>query len=126
MAPPGRIFLSHKTVDKTIVRDYKATLEMVGLRPWLDEDDLHAGVELHRALQKGMKDSCAAVFFITPAYQDEKFLRAEINYAIARVRDGAGDPLHENLAEKVGQDQRQWTQQTTIYPLTKPTPPRTP
>ncbi len=79
---PERIFLSHKSADKDVVRDYKETLELLGLKPWIDEDDLPAGVELHRALQKGMKESCAAVFFITPAYQDEKFLRAEINHAL--------------------------------------------
>ena len=78
----GRIFLSHKSVDKAAVRDYYETLELLGLNPWLDENDLLAGAELHRALQKGMQESCAAVFFITPAYQDEKFLRAEINHAI--------------------------------------------
>lgn len=82
-AVAARIFLSHKSVDKAVVRDFKLTLEMVGLSPWLDEDDMPAGSELHRALQKGMKDSCAAVFFITPAYLDERFLRTEINYAIA-------------------------------------------
>jgi hypothetical protein len=81
-SPPGRIFLSHKTVDKALVRDYDETLELLGLKPWLDEDDMPAGAELHRAVQKGMKESCAAVFFITTAYQDEKYLRAEINHAI--------------------------------------------
>jgi hypothetical protein len=79
---PARIFLSHKSVDKEIVRDFKLTLEMVGLSPWLDEDEMPAGTELHRALQKGMKDSCAAVFFVTPSYVDDKFVRTEINYAI--------------------------------------------
>jgi TIR domain len=82
VSTPARIFLSHKSVDKTVVRDFKLTLEMVGLSPWLDEDDMPAGAELHRALQKGIKDSCAAVFFVTPSYVDDKFLRIEINYAI--------------------------------------------
>ena len=80
---PARIFLSHKSANKAVVRDYKQTLELLGLKPWLDEDDLAAGAELHREIQKGMKESCAAVFFITPDYKDEKFLRAEIDYAIA-------------------------------------------
>lgn len=79
----ARVFLSHKSIDKAIVRDFKLTLEMLGLSPWLDEDDMPAGTELHRALQKGMKDSCAAVFFVTPSYVDDNFLRNEINYAIA-------------------------------------------
>ena len=78
----GRIFLSHKSVDKAAVRDYKQTLELLSLKPWLDEDNLPAGAELHRALQKGMKGSCAAVFFVTPWYRDNRYIRTEINYAI--------------------------------------------
>jgi hypothetical protein len=88
---PARIFLSHKSVDKAVVRDFKLTLEMVGLSPWLDEDEMPAGTELHRGLQKGMKDSCAAVFFITPSYVDDKFLRNEINYAITEKTERGDD-----------------------------------
>ena len=33
------------------------------------------------------KDSCAAVFFITHNFKDEKFLGQEVNYAIAEKRD---------------------------------------
>jgi hypothetical protein len=80
---PARIFLSHKSVDKEVVRDYKQTLELIGLRPWLDDDDMTAGAQLHREIQKGMKESCSAVFFITPDFKDEKHLGNEINYAIA-------------------------------------------
>lgn len=86
---PARIFLSHKSADKAVVRDYKKTLELLGLKPWLDEDDLPAGAELHRGIQNGMRDSVAAIFFITPQYKDEQYLRAEINYAIAeKMRRG--------------------------------------
>jgi hypothetical protein len=62
---------------------------VLGLRPWLDEDDLPAGAELERAVQAGMKASCAAVFFITPAFSDVWYLRAVINYAITEKRQRA-------------------------------------
>jgi len=42
-----------------------------------------AGAELHRAIQQGFRDSCAAVFFITPSFKDEAYLRGEINHAVA-------------------------------------------
>jgi hypothetical protein len=83
---PQKIFLSHKGADKPMVRRYKATLEAVGLKPWLDEDAMLAGTELERALLQGFKDSCAAVFFITPRYRDEGYLATEINYALAERR----------------------------------------
>jgi hypothetical protein len=83
---PMKVFLSHKGVDKPKVREFKETLELLGFDPWLDEDAMHAGVELERAIAQGFKDSCAAVFFITPSYIDEQYLATEVNYAIAEKR----------------------------------------
>lgn len=77
-----KIFLSHKGADKPMVRLYKSTLETLGFDVWLDEDAMPAGTALHRGILQGFKDSCAAIFFITPNYKDEGFLETEINYAI--------------------------------------------
>lgn len=81
-----RIFLSHKGVDKTQVINFKQTLEGLGFAPWLDEDAMPAGTALERGILKGMEDSCAVVFFITPSFKDEGFLETEINYAIQQKR----------------------------------------
>jgi hypothetical protein len=59
---PMKVFLSHKGVDKPKVREFKETLELLGFDPWLDEDAMHSGVELERAIAQGFKDSCAAVY----------------------------------------------------------------
>ncbi|HUX29456.1 MAG TPA: toll/interleukin-1 receptor domain-containing protein [Thiobacillus sp.] len=82
-----RIFLSHKGVDKPLVREYFQVLKTIGFDPWLDEDAMVAGVPLERALLNGMKDSCAAVFFVTPDYRDEDFLASEVNYAMIQKRE---------------------------------------
>ena len=79
---PKRIFLSHKSVNKDLVREFKETLKSVGLDPWLDEDEMPAGTSLHRGILDGFKNSCAAVFFITPEFSDEKVIANEIEYAI--------------------------------------------
>ncbi len=81
-----KIFLSHKGVDKTLVREYKKTLEELGFEPWLDEDAMSAGTELERGILQGIQDSCAVVFFVTPNFKDENFLASEVNYAIAEKR----------------------------------------
>jgi TIR domain len=60
---------------------------MLGFQPWLDEDALVAGEGVDRAMLRGMKESCAAVFFITPAFRDTSFLAQEIEYAIAEKRE---------------------------------------
>lgn len=77
-----KIFMSHKGADKPKVRLYKKTLEVMGFDVWLDEDAMPAGTALHKGILQGFKDSCAAVFFITPNYVDEGFLETEVNYAI--------------------------------------------
>lgn len=84
---PKRIFLSHKSSNKPMVREYAKTLQQLGLSPWLDEDDLKAGDTLDRALNKGISDSVAAVFFITPQYEDKRYLASEIDYAIGKKQD---------------------------------------
>lgn len=83
---PMRVFLSHKGADKPMVRTFKRTLEELGFDPWLDEDAMAAGAELERSILQGFKDSCAAVFFVTPSFQDESYLSTEINYAIQEKR----------------------------------------
>jgi hypothetical protein len=84
---PMKIFLSHKGADKPMVREFKRTLEELGFNPWLDEDAMTAGVELERSILKGFKDSCAAVFFVTPSFKDEAYLATEVNYAIQQKRE---------------------------------------
>lgn len=81
-----KIFLSHKGADKPQVRRFFTALKTIGFDPWLDEDAMTAGTELERGILKGFKDSCAAVFFITPNFVDEGYLATEVNYAIAEKR----------------------------------------
>ncbi|HGM6758193.1 TPA: toll/interleukin-1 receptor domain-containing protein [Serratia marcescens] len=84
---PMKIFLSHKSLDKDIVREYKKTLETLGFEPWLDEDDMYAGLNLDRAIHQGFKDSCAAVFFITKNFKDDDYLGDEVDHAIREKRE---------------------------------------
>lgn len=83
---PKKIFLSHKSVDKPVVREYFDLLKAIGFDPWIDEDAMTAGVSLERALLDGMKNSCASVFFVTSNYQDERYLATEIDYAVSERR----------------------------------------
>lgn len=83
---PKKIFLSHKGVDKQMVRTYHATLKELGFDPWLDEEAMSAGANLERALLQGMRDSCAAIFFVTEHYVDEGFLATEVDYAVQEKR----------------------------------------
>ena len=87
MEKPKDIFLSHKSVDKHLVREIARTLSAIGFQPWLDEDKMKAGANLERAIREGFTTSCAAVFFVTPNFADDGFLATEIDYALAEKRD---------------------------------------
>jgi hypothetical protein len=89
-ADTNRVFLSHKSCDKELVRRYMSALRAVGLDPWLDEDAMAAGSHLDHSLLQGLKESCATVFFITPNFQYDGFLKQEIEYAIAEERERNG------------------------------------
>lgn len=78
----NRIFLSHKGANKDKVREYYTLLCDLGFEPWLDEVDMPAGEDPYRGILQGFKESCAVVFFITPEFKDEKFLKNEVTYAV--------------------------------------------
>ena len=86
-----RIFLSHKPIDKPTVVRYKTALQVCGFQPWIDEDKMHAGSHLDAEILNGMRGSCAAVFFITQNFVDERFLKQEVEYAIQEERERPGD-----------------------------------
>ena len=86
-AAETRIFLSHKSIDKPIVERYYSALKALGFEPWLDEPDMPAGTNLERGILEGFEKSCAAVFFITANFKDEKYLASEVDYAIIQKRN---------------------------------------
>lgn len=81
-----KIFLSHKSVDKPIVKRYYSLLKELGFEPWLDDSDMPAGTNLERGIFAGFEKSCAAVFFITSNFKDESYLAAEVDYSITQKR----------------------------------------
>ncbi|MDL1163818.1 toll/interleukin-1 receptor domain-containing protein [Yersinia pestis] len=87
LSSPKKIFLSHKSSNKPMVRNYFGLLKELGFNPWLDEDAMVAGVNPDRGIIEGFKESCACVFFITPEFVDEKFLADEIDNARHEKRE---------------------------------------
>lgn len=85
-ANEAKIFLSHKSVDKPLVYRYYNALKTLGFDPWLDERAMPAGANLEREVLRGFEESCAAVFFITESFKDEKYLAAEVDYAVMQKR----------------------------------------
>lgn len=86
LPPEGktRIFLSHRTPDKAVVLKYYDVLAELGFDPWIDKMDMKSGDVLHREIREGISSSCAAVFFVTERFADERWLRHEVDLAIKR------------------------------------------
>ncbi len=82
----AKVFLSHKSIDKPMVMRYYHALKTLGFDPWLDEASMHVGANLERELLRGFDESCAAVFFITENFTDERYLATEVEYAILQKR----------------------------------------
>ena len=80
----ARIFLSHRSADKALVRPFHEVLREMGHEPWLDEHDMPAGTTLHRGITAGMDASCAVVFFVTRNFEDERWLAREVDQAVHR------------------------------------------
>lgn len=82
-----KIFLSHKGSDKSLVRDYAMLLKELGFTTWFDEENAPAGSARNRVFSEGMAESCAAIFFITENFKDERDLGEEIDFALFQKRE---------------------------------------
>lgn len=78
---PKKIFLSHKGSNKEFVKKFYEVLKELGFDPWLDDEDMPAGMDPNRGILKGLQESCACIFFITPEFKDERYLTFEIDCA---------------------------------------------
>jgi len=80
------VCVSAGSLDTPAVRRYDHALKTLGFDPWIDERAMPAGANLEREVLGGFEESCAAVFFITASFKDEKYLAAEVDYAVMQKR----------------------------------------
>jgi len=60
------VFLSHNSKEKDFVRKIKEDLGLLGVKAWLDVDDLPLGPQWQPELEKGLRDSRMVAVFIGP------------------------------------------------------------
>lgn len=78
----SKVFLSHRGIEKPLVRSVDRTLRMLNLKTWLDEDDILVGAPLVRAVNAAFESCSAAVFFISKDFMDVGVIGVEIERAI--------------------------------------------
>ncbi|MEH2334916.1 toll/interleukin-1 receptor domain-containing protein [Nostoc sp.] len=58
------VFLAHNSLDKPEVRAIAEELKQHNLKPWLDEDQIFAGDNIHKLVFQGISQSKVGAFFI--------------------------------------------------------------
>ena len=84
---PMKIFLSHKGVDKEMVRRFEKLLRALGFDPWLDDDAMPAGSSRTALSSRALRIRARRYFFVTPQFEDKRWLATEIEYAHVEKRE---------------------------------------
>ncbi len=78
-----RVFLCHSWVDKAAVRAVYDRLREDGADPWLDDEDLLVGQDLHTEIQKAIEASVVGVIFLSKASLAKAgYVNREIGFAL--------------------------------------------
>lgn len=82
------IFLSHSSQDKRDARRVLEALAMEGLPCWLDEHQLHDGVELSPNLRRAIGLSHVFLYLVSNAANDSRWVQAELEFALNVEHEG--------------------------------------
>jgi hypothetical protein len=96
---PLRVFLSHASEDKPRVRKLFVQLnEQIGVKSWLDENDIRPGQEWDSFIQKSLADVQVAILCLSSAalqrLDTESYFRREMEWLVDRAgSEGDGKVL---------------------------------
>ncbi len=91
MKPLGKsipVFLSHSSIDKPFVEDVIPYLTNKGLPVWYDKISIDYGEGILSAVQSGVKDSGAVIFFVTRAFLNSTWCKLEMEGFLGRYARG--------------------------------------
>ena len=73
-----RIFLSHASSDKALVRQFASDLHDAGIRPWLDEAEINAGDSIRETISSALKASDVVLIFLSNASAASTWVQHEV------------------------------------------------
>ncbi|HEY4562616.1 MAG TPA: toll/interleukin-1 receptor domain-containing protein, partial [Thermoanaerobaculia bacterium] len=79
------VFISHAGADKAFAVELARSLEKVGLRVWLDEEQISPGDSIDDSLLRGLKSAQHGLFVVTDAWLERKWTKWELD---SFVQDG--------------------------------------
>ena len=77
----SRVFISHKSEEKSHAKKLKAYLESCFVTCWLDESDLQAGDQLTGEILKAINESQCLVAMVSERFLDSRVCQLEFDYA---------------------------------------------
>jgi hypothetical protein len=88
------VFISHASEDKeTVVRPLASKLKKLGIKVWVDENELTIGDSLSRRIDDGLARSDAGVVVLSKSFFDKRWPEYEIRGLNARLIAGMGKIL---------------------------------
>jgi hypothetical protein len=93
--PEHAVFISYAREDLAAVQRLKSRLDAVGIKSWLDMEQLDAGVDFDRRVQRNIA-RCAFFVPVISAVTEkraEAYFRREWNYALDRSLNMADDAI---------------------------------
>lgn len=80
------IFISHSNLDADLVRELNRHLAELGLHTWLDCRELTGGGKLADEIIQAIDQACFLLAVISPNTVNSKWVRKEINHALAKQK----------------------------------------
>jgi hypothetical protein len=78
----SRIFLSHASADKPIVRRVASELENAGLRVWLDEAEIRPGDSLTKKIGEALEVTSHVIAFVSEQSRMSRWVEKELGIAL--------------------------------------------
>ena len=89
-ASTPRVFLSHASEDKPLVRRLAKTLHGNGIDTWFDEWEIRTGDSIRRKIDEGLADCTHFAILLSPASMKKEWVNLELDGAfVKKVRDRA-------------------------------------
>ena len=74
------VFISHSSLDKNdVARPLAKSLESLGLKVWLDEEQLLVGDSIRRGIESALRESRFGVIILSPAYLSSEWGQKELD-----------------------------------------------
>lgn len=94
----ARVFLSHASPDKPLVRRIAQALRVAGHEPWLDEEQILTGESIPAAVERGLREADFVVVCLSKAAAERGWIEAERDATLMQqLRDGKARILPARL-----------------------------